>query len=695
MNLRSIVSLAICPGERFPFGYLRRRTPEGAEGMEKPVGSVWTEMKTEEKLHTLLSWMKNFQLASPHNSFTDLTSGEAIAELLNKIDGEFFTNDWLKSICFGTTDPFMKKRNLRITLERLEDGFSVRLKQQGDFPFPQEKDISEKRDVGQLVTLLQLVLWYSVHCEQSREIVTQIQQMDQALQTSIMMSITDIQHRSDVSSDTPDSIPGGIPKPGPNSIDISSNSDEVEKLRLENEDLKLSLVSTKESLLTMRSECDTLRRQLKEVERTVGGMPQTVPQLKIRIQELEDMIEKVESTKEELRQQVTELEKQLKTAKSGNMTLMQEQRRLQDEVDALRESQDKLTHLEKTVQNLSKSAEEVPLLRSRVQDLKEQCEEHLKEKIRLEETKRAMPRLQAELDKYAKELEGKGKQLEEETQKVAKERYDNKVLREKIQVLEMEKKSWLEEKEKWEETNLELGGGRLKADGLYDVPMDIKEKLLRLEHENEQLKAQESMDLKALQQKLHESREREEMLSASNKKAQEKVFELELQINDLPALSGDSAKEMERVYAQLHEKDVTIAALQDSLSRKTAEMDQMEERYKKYIVKAKMVLKAMDPQQGSGSSQSDVSCLREQLLEKQKLIDKLRDERERDKAIHETEQKLMASAFYNMGVQLEKQAMDRRLASLNVFATRREDESALRTIVPRGYPNDHTPASME
>jgi protein HOOK3 len=61
--------------------------------------------------------------------------------------------------------------------------------------------------------------------------------------------------------------------------------------------------------------------------------------------------------------------------------------------------------------------------------------------------------------------------------------------------------------------------------------------------------------------------------------------------------------------------------LQETLGRKEVEFQALEERYKKYIEKAKSVIKSLDPKQNSGSAEAAV--LRNQLLEKHKLIEDL------------------------------------------------------------------------
>ncbi len=65
-----------------------------------------------------------------------------------------------------------------------------------------------------------------------------------------------------------------------------------------------------------------------------------------------------------------------------------------------------------------------------------------------------------------------------------------------------------------------------------------------------------------------------------------------------------------------------VSQLQDNVHKKEVEMQAMEERYKKYIEKAKSVIKTLDPKQNPNAV-PEVSALRKQLTEKDVLIETL------------------------------------------------------------------------
>ena len=89
---------------------------------------------------------------------------------------------------------------------------------------------------------------------------------------------------------------------------------------------------------------------------------------------------------------------------------------------------------------------------------------------------------------------------------------------------------------------------------------------------------------------------------------------------------------------------------QELLRKKDGEMQAMEERYKRYIEKAKMVLKTLDPKTNPalGASSPEIAALQAQLRDKDRLIERLEVETERHKALREAEDQLVTTAFYNL-----------------------------------------------
>ncbi|CAG0893497.1 unnamed protein product [Cyprideis torosa] len=129
------------------------------------------------------------------------------------------------------------------------------------------------------------------------------------------------------------------------------------------------------------------------------------------------------------------------------------------------------------------------------------------------------------------------------------------------------------------------------------------------------------------------------------------------------AASGDSGEvpggSQAALTQQVNEMKRTTKALEEALKRKTNEIHEMEERYQKYIEKAKVVIRALDLKQSN--SPPEVTLLREQLIDKQRLIERLEGELDRVKASADFEQRVISSSFHNLGAQLHRGTVDKRL----------------------------------
>ncbi|XP_061437447.1 protein Hook homolog 3-like, partial [Lethenteron reissneri] len=88
----------------------------------------------------------------------------------------------------------------------------------------------------------------------------------------------------------------------------------------------------------------------------------------------------------------------------------------------------------------------------------------------------------------------------------------------------------------------------------------------------------------------------------------------------------------------------------------------MEERYKRYLEKAKSVIRTLDPKQNPGSVPESQS-LRNQLLERDRLIMTKERESERVRMQRDQEEKLIVSAWYSLGLSLQRKSSDLRLVS--------------------------------
>lgn len=223
---------------------------------------------------------------------------------------------------------------------------------------------------------------------------------------------------------------------------------------------------------------------------------------------------------------------------------------------------------------------------------------------------------------------------------------------------------------------------------------EVKERILRLEHENKKLKEQKLGEQEdqnqLLQSLLSDANERKDQLEKENRELNQKLMEAESELDDFRSQKSadqmEKGSELDKKYTdhldklkvaneELQKKKAYIDSLEpkvnssaekvteleELLNKKDQEMKVMEDRYKKYLEKAKSVIKTLDPRQ-SQASQPEVQLLKSQVQEKEKIIEHLERDHEKMKITREREEKLIVSAWYEMGMQLNRKAAEERLS---------------------------------
>lgn len=148
----------------------------------------------------------------------------------------------------------------------------------------------------------------------------------------------------------------------------------------------------------------------------------------------------------------------------------------------------------------------------------------------------------------------------------------------------------------------------------------------------------------------------------------QKILELESKLEEARGAQNFVAPRVpgsrEELELKLAESNKKVSQLQDVVHKKEVEMQAMEERYKKYIEKAKSVIKTLDPKQNPNAV-PEVSALRKQLTDKDVLIETLEQETEKARAVREMEERLISSAFYNLSMQMHRATVEKRLSDVH------------------------------
>uniref|UniRef100_A0A8C1VNP2 Protein Hook homolog 3 n=1 Tax=Cyprinus carpio TaxID=7962 RepID=A0A8C1VNP2_CYPCA len=312
--------------------------------------------------------------------------------------------------------------------------------------------------------------------------------------------------------------------------------------------------------------------------------------------------------------------------------------------------------------------------------------------------------------------------LSEESKKADKMEFEYKRVKEKVDSLQKEKDRLRTERDSLKETIEELRCVKAQESQLTSglVPLgsnepsdllsaeivtpEFRERLIRLQHENKMLKlAQEGSDneqIALLQSLLEDANSRKNELETENRLVNQRLLEGQSQVEELQKSLQehgskaeddklmDATNELQKKSAAIEELEnkhssiQRIEELEDALKKKDEDMKQMEERYKKYLEKAKSVIRTLDPKQNQGSA-PEVQALKTQVHERERMLMSLQKEYDKVSSQKDQEEKLIVSAWYNMGMALQKKATEDRLAipgSAQSFLARQRHATITRRV---------------
>ncbi|XP_044126616.1 protein Hook homolog 3 isoform X3 [Bufo gargarizans] len=723
---------------------------------------------------SLLTWIQTFHVDAPCKTVEDLTSGVAMAMVLQKIDPAYFDENWLNRIKTDVGDNWrLKISNLKKILKGILDyNHEILGHQINDFTLPDVTLVGEHSDASELGRMLQLILGCAVKCEQKQEYIQTIMMMEESVQHVVMTAIQEL-----MSKETPVSI--GTDAFAELDKQLKKTTEELNEALAAKEEIAQRCHELDMQAYSIQEERDKLRYECNELEERVAALQEEKSsllaenqvlgerlnqsdsledpnspagrrhlQLQTQLEQLQEETFRLEASKDDYRIRCEELEKEITELRQQNedlTTLADEAQSLKDEMDVLRHSSDKVAKLESQVESYKKKLEDLGDLRRQVKLLEEKNTMYMQNTVGLEEELRKANAARSQLETYKRQVVELQNRLSEESKKADKLDFEYKRLKEKIDSLQKEKDRLRSERDSLKETIEELRcvqaqEGQLTTSGLISfssqesgdslaaeiITPEIKEKLIRLQHENKMLKInQEGSDnekITLLQSLLDDANTRKNELETENRLVNQRLIEVQSQVEELQkslqeqgAKAEDSLllkKKLEEHLEKLHEANnelqkkraiiedleprynnssMKIEELQEALRKKEDEMKQMEERYKKYLEKAKSVIRTLDPKQNQGTG-PEIQALKNQIQEKDKMFHSLEKEYEKTKTQREQEEKLIVSAWYNMGMTLHKKAAEDRLASTGSgqsFLARQRQATSSR----RSYPGHVQPAT--
>ncbi|XP_073807899.1 protein Hook homolog 3 isoform X3 [Danio rerio] len=713
-----------------------------------------------ELCESLLTWIQTFSVEAPCSTVDELTSGEAMAQVLQKIDVMYFTDAWISRIKPEVGDNWrLKMSNLKKILKGILDYNHEVLGQQiNDFTLPDVSLIAEHSDAAELGRMLQLILGCAVNCEQKQEYIQTIMMMEESVQHVVMTAIQEL-----MSKESP--VPSGSDSYADLDRQLKKTVEELndalagkEEIAQRCHELDMQVAALQEEKSSLLAENQVLMERLNQsdsIEDLNSPAGRRHMQLQTQLEQLQEETFRLEAAKDDYRIRCEELEKELLEVKGQNedlTSLAEEAQSLKDEMDVLRHSSDKVSKLEAQVEAYKKKLEDLGDLRRQVKLLEEKNSRDMQNTVSLEEELRKANTARAQMENYRRQVVELQNKLSEESKKADKMEFEYKRMKEKVDSLQKEKDRMRTERDSLKETIEELKcvkaqesqltaglvplGSNEPSDSLAAeiVTPEIRERMIRLQHENKMLKlAQDGSDnqqIALLQSLLEDANSRKSELEMENRRANQRLLEGQSQVEELQkslqehgskaddasvVLSSvcpsnlsqsvmavmkrkcqehldklrDVSNELQKKSAMLEDLEnkhtcgaQKIEELEDALKKKDEDMKQMEERYKKYLEKAKSVIRTLDPKQNQGSA-PEVQALKNQLQERERMLHSLEKEYDKTKSQRDQEEKLIVSAWYNMGMALQKKAAEDRLASTgsgqSFLARQRQATSSRRT----------------
>ncbi|KAG2461217.1 HOOK1 protein, partial [Polypterus senegalus] len=627
--------------------------------------------------------MQTFSLPFPCTTVQNLTSGVAIAHVLHQIDPAWFSEAWLSRIKEDVGDNWrLKANNLKKILQYIVDYYNEVLMQQIlDFPMPDLNQVAEHADHMELGRLLQLVLGCAVKCEKKHEYIQIIMTLEESVQHVVMTAIQELLSKETAENLPPEALGDVEQQLKKLSQELSIALSEKEELAQRCQELDIQVASLQEERNSLLAENDVLTDRANQLDsfddpNTPSG--RKIWQTQLQFEQLQEENFRLEAAKDDYRIHCEELEKQLIELQHRNnelTSLAEESRALKDELDVLRNCSDRVVKLEAAVETYRKKLEGLSDLRRQVKTLEDKNMMYMQNTVSLEEELRKANATRAQLETYKRQVQELHKKLADESRRADNVAFEKKQFEEKNEALLKERERLIIERDSLRETTEELSCTQAQQTQLFQagllpdgspshgnlasemLPVEYREKFLRLQHENKMLRVQqqgsENERIAELQVMLEEIQRMKNELETELRLSQGRIRELQLQVEDLQkALQGQGEK-----------------AEDSHLKRKLdAHMEQLHEA-KDEIMKNKELIEDLQPETVQSSldpklspASAEIQTLKNMLAEKDKKILALERECEQAK-LREYEEKLIVTAWNNKSLSFQKLAIESRLAT--------------------------------
>lgn len=662
-------------------------------------------MSNYELYNVLLQWLQTFELDEPTSD--DITDGVQIAQVLHKIAPEWFSKNWLAKIKLEVGENWrLKVSNMKKIIEGVTDYYQEYINPNLNFVKPDGVRIGEQKDASELVKLLQLILGCAVNCNKKQDHIEKIMQMEESAQNVIMQSIQELEN-----------LLGSAPLSLGSNLNIKHGTEmeqmmsELQMTVADRDQMRRKCLELEVQLSALQEERNFLQEDKKRLEdRLLESSTDTTRDNAVRkqIDLLKGEIFKLETSRDDYRMKLEMQEKEMMELQAKFDSLQQtaaEARHLKDEVDILREDADKVEKLETTVKLYKKKLEELSELKREMKLLEDKNLNYVQQTLELEEELKKANAWKTQAEMYKKQTLELRNSLTEETKKIDKLEFENCKMQEKLNAIQKEKERLVKERDALKENNEELLCDKLQlkedtaeltdVEGKLNVVpedvsvIDLKREVIKLRHENSLLKInrKQSEDEKiSLMQAMYDDvSQQNKQLVVDCRLANQRILQLEAELkekelNDTKTVHNNLAiKDMQNQLqlekglrlSESAEKDRLLLELKhvkqtlfEALSHKEQEYEELEDKYRKCLEKARTVAKSLNFPELLSISEEINSLSHHKISEKENVLLEVEKQLKQNKSSRDSEEKLLATAFYHLAQKKQQESMDQRLMTV-------------------------------
>uniref|UniRef100_A0A7S2SUT2 HOOK N-terminal domain-containing protein n=1 Tax=Rhizochromulina marina TaxID=1034831 RepID=A0A7S2SUT2_9STRA len=623
-------------------------------------------------------WINTFDGVSCENVL-QLCSGVELTRVMQQIDDSFFAFELVHGDNWKG-----HKSNVTSLLSALERYYAEVLGRPLNLDHVETTDLCRDRSIEELAKVVGAVVGAALLCEDKDQYIGAIMALPEDAQQTLFLFAQDVmaQTEDEDQAGNAGDEPSGLPEDF--SEQVSDLKGQVSALQAENEALREK---------TERLEAENGRLQVASDEAGArSGLEEDFQQMRQDLtRQNEKLREELERAEEQLRDRETGLTKDWEARlQAASVEFENQLQKLRDEKDILAgkvEDYNKLKSREERMrQKLDEYDSVSQTLRRRVQELDDSNAKHLDRILHLESVENEVDFVKGKMEEYKNQTMDLETKCLELTSQVEVKDQDLAALQEELkdahgqcQYFENELEEAKQELEAKAEADVDGSGFGGEGLGSFDdIPVAVKERLVRLEKENELLKqATEAGSGSAA------TDARLEMLQSQADERQEKVLELEKENHQLKhqlknqsaaASAGAGGQErdersqqrIEELEKQLTEAQakgsstqaltLTVRKLKEQLKEKESENNKLTSDKEKLEAYTKKALHNVQEKYMLA-----IKTCKEQIKEKEERIQKLTEQYKQGRHQSTREAQLLSSAIYELGMNITEARLARTL----------------------------------